>query len=122
MRFLIMVKGNEVSEAGGKPDEAIFEAMSKYHEELEKAGALLDATGLQPTSKGARVRYSRGKPTWTDGPFPESREIVAGYTLIQADSWQEAMDWAMRFPAPFGQNDGEIEIRELFLYEPEDFV
>jgi hypothetical protein len=116
---MIIVKGNKVSEAGDRPDEAIFAAMSDYHEELAKAGALLDASGLQPTSKGARIKYSGGKPTWIDGPFPESKELVAGYTLIQAKSWKEAKDWAMRFPAPFGQNDCEVEVRQL--YELDDF-
>ena len=120
MRFMIIVKGNKISEADDRPDEAIFAAMAKYHEDLARAGALLDASGLQPTAKGARVRYSGGRPTWIDGPFPESKEIVAGYTLIKVQSREEAKDWAMRFPAPFGkEQDCEIEIRQL--YELEDF-
>lgn len=120
MRFMIMVKGNADTEAGVIPDESLFAAMADYHEELAKAGVLLDASGLQPTSKGARVRFSQGKRTWVDGPFTESKEIVAGYTLIQTKTREEAIEWAKRFPAPMGDDvEGEIEIRQL--YELEDF-
>lgn len=120
MRFMIMVKGNADTEAGVIPDESLFAAMADYHEELAKAGVLLDASGLQPTSKGARIRFSKGKRTWIDGPFTESKEIVAGYTLIQTKTREEAIEWAKRFPAPMGDDvDGEIEIRQL--YELEDF-
>jgi hypothetical protein len=95
-------------------------AMGTYHEELAKAGVLLDATGLQPSSKGWRIHYSGGKRTVIDGPFAETRELIAGYTLIQVRSREEAMEWARRFPAPFGeQTDGEVEVRQL--YELEDF-
>lgn len=120
MRFMIMVKGNADTEAGVIPDESLFAAMADYHEELAKAGVLLDASGLQPTSKGARIKFSKGKRTWIDGPFTESKEIVAGYTLIQTKTREEAIEWAKRFPAPMGNDvDGEIEIRQL--YELEDF-
>lgn len=120
MRFMIMVKGNRDTEAGIKPDETLFAAMANYHEELAKAGVLLDASGLQPTAKGTRIRFSRGKRTIVDGPFAESKEIVAGYTLIQVKSREEALEWAKRFPAPVGEEgEGEIEIRQL--YELEDF-
>jgi len=120
MRFMIMVKGNADTEAGVIPDESLFAAMADYHEELAKAGVLLDASGLQPTSKGARVKFSKGKRTWIDGPFTESKEIVAGYTLIQTKTREEAIEWAKRFPAPMGDDvEGEIEIRQL--YELEDF-
>ncbi|RKF30736.1 YciI family protein [Paraburkholderia fungorum] len=120
MRFMIIVKATAVSEAGGSPDEALMTAMGAYHEELAKAGVLLDATGLQPSSKGWRIRYSAGKRTVIDGPFAETKELIAGYTLIQVRSREEAMEWARRFPAPFGeQADGEIEVRQL--YELEDF-
>lgn len=120
MRFMIMVKGNADTEAGVIPDESLFAAMADYHEELAKAGVLLDASGLQPTSKGARVKFSKGKRTWIDGPFTESKEIVAGYTLIQTKTREEAIEWAKRFPAPMGNDvEGEIEIRQL--YELEDF-
>ena len=120
MRFMIIVKGNRDTEAGVIPDDSLFAAMAEYHEELAKAGVLLDASGLQPTSKGARIRFSGGKRIWIDGPFTESKEIVAGYTLIQVKSREEGLEWAKRFPAPHGDNaEGEIEIRQL--YELEDF-
>lgn len=120
MRFMIIVKATALSEVGGPPDEALMAAMGAYHEELVKAGVLLDATGLQPSSKGWRIRYSAGKRTVIDGPFAETKELIAGYTLIQVRSREEAMEWARRFPAPFGeQADGEIEVRQL--YELEDF-
>lgn len=120
MRFMIIVKASALSEAGGAPDEALMAAMGAYHEELVKAGVLLDATGLQPSSKGWRIRYNAGKRTVIDGPFAETKELIAGYTLIQVRSREEAMEWARRFPAPFGeQADGEIEVRQL--YELEDF-
>jgi hypothetical protein len=119
MRFMIMVKANPDSEAGVRPDEKIFSEMADYHEQLAKAGVLLDASGLQPTSKGFRVKYSGGRRTLIDGPFTESKELIAGYTLIQVKSREEAVEWAKRFPAPFGEQDAEIEIRQLF--ELEDF-
>jgi len=117
---MVIVKGNKVTESGLKPDEKLMSDMADYHEQLAKAGVLLDASGLQPTSKGFRVKYSGGKRTVIDGPFTESKELIAGYTLIQVKSREEALEWAKRFPAPFGeQEDGEIEIRQL--YELEDF-
>ena len=120
MRYMIIVKATADSEAGVMPDESLFAAMAKYHEELAKAGVLLDATGLHPSSKGWRIRYAGGKRTVVDGPFAETKELIAGYTLIQVRSREEAMEWARRFPAPFGeQADGEIEVRQLF--ELDDF-
>lgn len=120
MRFMILVKANKDSEAGVMPEEGLIAEMAAYHEELAKAGALLEASGLQPTSKGARIKYSGGRRTLVDGPFTESKELVAGYTVIKVKSREEAMDWAMRFPAPFGEGaEAEIEIRQLF--EIEDF-
>jgi hypothetical protein len=121
MGFRILVKGNKETEAGVFPEERenLIAAMADYHEELAKAGVLLDASGLQPTSKGARNKFSGGKRTWIDGPFTESKEIIAGYTLIQVKSREEGMEWAKRFPSPHGEADGEIEIRQL--YELEDF-
>jgi hypothetical protein len=117
---MIIVKGNKDSEAGKMPEEALVAAMASYHQELVKAGALLDASGLQPTSKGVRIRFSGGRRTVIDGPFTESKELIAGYTLIQVKSREEAMEWARRFPSPVGENEeGEIEIRQL--YELEDF-
>ncbi len=121
MRFMIIVKGNADTEAGVMPDESLMAEMAQYHEELVKAGALLDASGLQPTSKGSRIRYSKGRRIVVDGPFTESKELIAGYTIIQVKSREEAMEWARRFPAPFGEDrEGEIEIRQLF--ELEDFA
>ncbi|MGH8797276.1 MAG: YciI family protein [Caldimonas sp.] len=120
MRYMIIVKATADSEAGKMPDESLLAAMAKYHEELARAGVLLDATGLQPSSRGWRVRYAGGKRKVVDGPFAETKELIAGYTLIQVRSRDEAMEWARRFPAPFGeQADGEIEVRQLF--ELDDF-
>ncbi|AIO69632.1 YciI family protein [Burkholderia oklahomensis] len=126
MRFMIMVKANATSESGAMPDESLIAAMATYHEELAKAGVLLDASGLQPSSKGWRVRYSGGRRTVVDGPFTETKELIAGYTLIQVRSRDEALEWTRRFPAPFGEReDGEIEVRQLFElddFEPSDAV
>ena len=120
MRFMIIVKATPGSEAGEMPDDALLAAMAGYHEELVKAGVLLDATGLQPSSKGWRVRYAAGRRSVIDGPFAETKELIAGYTLIQVRSKDEAMEWARRYPAPFGEGvDGEIEVRQLF--ELDDF-
>ncbi|SDD30414.1 YciI family protein [Paraburkholderia lycopersici] len=122
MRFMIMVRANALSESGETPDDPeMFAEMASYHEALAKAGVLLDASGLQPSSRGFRVRYRDGKPTIVDGPFTETKELIAGYTLIQVRSRDEALEWARRFPAPFGKHDdGEIEVRQL--YELEDFA
>src|ERR1700758_422373 len=120
MRFMIMVKATAASETGVMPEDSLIAAMATYHEALAQAGVLLDASGLQPSSKGWRIRYCGGKRTVLDGPFAETKELVAGYTLIQVRSREEAMEWARRFPAPFGEMaDGEIEVRQLF--ELEDF-
>lgn len=121
MRFMILVKATVQSEKGmGELTEEMVDAMTTYHEELAKAGALLDASGLQPTSKGWRVRYSRQGRTVVDGPFTETKELVAGYTLIQVRSREEALEWSRRFPNPaLDGGDGEIEVRQL--YEFEDF-
>ncbi len=120
MRFMIIVKATKDSEAGVMPEEKLIAEMAKYHEELQKAGMLLDASGLQASSKGWRIKYSKGKSTVVDGPFAETKELIAGYTLIQAKSRQEALEWTKRFPNPaIGGKDGEIEVRQLF--ELEDF-
>lgn len=120
MRFMIMVRAHAQSESGATPDEKLMAAMATYHEELAKAGVLLDANGLQPSSKGWRVSYSGGKRTIIDGPFAETKELIAGYTLIQVRSREEALEWARRFPAPFGETqDCAIEVRPL--YEFDDF-
>lgn len=115
MRFIILVKATSASEAGEMQEPSMMAAMAAYHEQLAQSGVLLDATGLQPSSKGWRVRYSGGKRTVVDGPFAQTSELIAGYTLIEARSREEAMEWARRFPAPFGeQAEGEIEVRQLF--------
>src|SRR6058998_3085990 len=100
MRFMIVVKASQDSEAGVMPHEKILGEMAKYHEELQKAGVLLDASGLQATSKGWRIQYSGQKRTVVDGPFSEAKELIAGYTIIQVKSREEAMEWARRFPNP----------------------
>ena len=120
MRFMIMVKATAETEAeletglGKAPDEALFAAMADYHEQLVKAGMLIDGSGLHPSARGKRIAYKGGKRLVTDGPFTETKEIIAGYTIIRAASWEEAMEWAMRFPNPMGEgNEAEIEIRQL---------
>jgi len=122
MRFMIIVKATKDSETEVMPIgpkwEPVFAEMAKYHEELHRAGVLLDASGLQPSSKGWRIKYSGGKRTVIDGPFTEAKELVAGYTLIQVKSREEALEWARRFPNP-ALADGEIEVRQL--YELDDF-
>jgi hypothetical protein len=120
MRFMIIVKATKDSEAGVMPEEKLIAKMAKYHEELAKAGMLLDASGLQASSKGWRITYSGEKHQFVDGPFAETKELIAGYTLIKAKSREEAVEWTKRFPNPaIGGKDGEIEVRQLF--ELEDF-
>jgi hypothetical protein len=120
MKFMMIVKANKDSEAGVMPSEELIAAMGKYNEELMKAGALVDLAGLQPSSKGARIRFSGGKRTLVDGPFTETKELIAGYWIIQVPSREEAIRWAMRVPCPHGEDkDGEIEIRQFF--ELDDF-
>src|SRR3990172_4733030 len=114
MRFMILVKANKESEAGVKPPEELFAEMADYHEQLVKAGVLLDGSGLQPSAKGWRIRYAGGKRTVIDGPFTEAKELIAGYTLIQVKSREEALEWSRRFPNPtIGGKDCEIEVRQL---------
>ena len=121
MRFMILVKATARSERGmSELTEEMIEAMTTYHEELSNAGALLDAAGLKPTSTGWRVRYSRQGRNVIDGPFAESKELVAGYTLIQVRSREEALEWSRRFPSP-ALDGGEAEIEVRPLYEFEDF-
>ena len=120
MRFMIVVKASKEFEAGVMPEEKLIAAMATYHEELAKAGVLLDGTGLQPSSKGWRIKYKGDKRTVVDGPFAETKELIAGYTLIQVKSRAEALEWTKRFPNPQGEGrDAEIEMRQLF--ELEDF-
>jgi hypothetical protein len=118
---MIIVKATRESEAGLMPKEDLMGVMARYHEELAKAGALLDGSGLQPSSKGFRIKYTGAKRTVVDGPFTEAKELIAGYTLIQVKSGEEALEWARRFPNPAGEGkDAEIEVRQLF--ELEDFA
>lgn len=120
MKYMIIVKANADSEAGVMPGEDLLSAMQKYHEELANAGLLVDASGLKPTSKGWRVRYASGKCSVIDGPFAETRELIAGYTIIEVKSRAEAVEWTARFPNPaIDGSDCEIEVREFF--ELEDF-
>ena len=118
MRFMILLKADRYTEAGILPDERLLAEMGKYNEELVKAGVLLAAEGLHPSSKGVRVRFSGRKRTVIDGPFTESKELIAGFWLIQVKSKDEAIDWLKRCPNPF-PGESEIEIRQVF--EAEDF-
>jgi hypothetical protein len=121
MRFMMIVKASEGSERGDLPPEKMLADMGKYNEELAKAGVLLDADGLRPSSEGARVYYSGSKRTVVDGPFAESKELIAGFWLIQAKSLDEAIEWAKKAPNPHGEGaETHIEIRRLF--ELEDFA
>ena len=119
MRFMVMVKATKDSEAGVLPDEKLLADMGKFNEELVKAGVMLAGEGLQPSSKGARVRFSGAKRTVIDGPFAETKELVAGFWLWQVKSKEEAIEWVKRCPNPFSGTESEIEIRQVF--EAEDF-
>lgn len=119
MRFMIIVKASKDSEAGVMPSEQLLTEMGKFNEELAKAGVLLAAEGLHPSSKGARVRFSGNKRTVIDGPFAETKELIAGYWLWQVKSKEEAIEWVKRCPNPHNEQ-GEVEIRQVF--EPEDFA
>jgi len=118
MRFMIIVKATKDSEAGVMPGEQLLTAMGKFNEDLVNAGVLLAGDGLHPSSKGARVRFSGEKRTVIDGPFPETKELIAGYWLWQVNSKEEAIEWVKRCPNPHN-DETEIEIRQVF--EAEDF-
>ena len=121
MKFMMIVKASKDSEAGIMPSEELLSAMGKYNEELFKAGVMLDGAGLQASSKGARIKFSGDKRTVIDGPFAETKELIAGYWIIQVKSREEAIEWAKRVPAPHGEGqEGEIEIRQFF--ELDDFA
>ncbi len=119
MRFMIIVKASKDSEAGKLPSEELLAAMGKYNEELVDAGILLGGEGLQPSSQGARVRFSGDQRIVTDGPFTETKELIAGYWLWQVKSKEEAIEWVKRCPNPMPGTEAEIEIRPVF--ENEDF-
>jgi len=118
MRFMVIVKANKDSEAGVMPSEKLLTEMGKYNEDLVKAGVLLAGEGLHPSSKGARVKFSGSKRTVTDGPFTETKELIAGFWLWQVKSMEEAIEWVRRCPNPF-DGESEIEIRQVF--EADDF-
>ena len=119
MRFMIIRKADRSTEAGVMPSEELIAAMGKYNEELVRAGVMLQGDGLKPSSKGARVTFSGGKPTVIDGPFAESKELIAGFSIIDVKSKDEAIEWVKRWPTIDGDGNVEIEIRQL--YELEDF-
>ena len=119
MRFMIIVKASPDSEAGVMPSEELMAAMGNFNEELAKAGILIDCDGLQPSSRGARVRFSGDERTVIDGPFAETKELIAGYWIWQVESKQEAIEWVKRCPNPMPGTEAEIEIRQV--YEAEDF-
>lgn len=119
MRFMIIVKATADTEAGKRADDELFHDMAAYHEEMDKAGVLLGGSGLQPSAKGWRIKYDGSKRTLVDGPFTETKELIAGYTIIQTKSREEAVEWSKRFPNPMGRGERcEIEVRQL--YELED--
>ena len=119
MRFMIIVKADKNSEAGVMPSTELLTEMGKYNEELVKAGVMLAGEGLHPSSKGARVRFSGSKRTVIDGPFAETKELIAGFWLIQVKSKEEAIEWVKRIPNPMPGSESEIEIRQVF--EADDF-
>jgi hypothetical protein len=121
MRFMVMVRATKSSESGALPDEKLLADMGKFNEELMQAGVMLAGDGLQPSSKGARVRFSAGnRRTVIDGPFPETKELIAGYWMWQVKSKQDALQWLTRCPHPFPGQEAEIEVRQV--YEAEDFA
>jgi hypothetical protein len=119
MRFMLLVKADKNSEAGVLPDEKMLSEMGKFNQEMIDAGVMLAGEGLQPSSKGARVKFSGEKRTVTDGPFAETKELVAGFWIIQVNSLKEAIEWVKRCPNPMPGTESVIEIRQIF--ELEDF-
>ena len=119
MRFMVIVKASKDSEAGKMPSQELLTEMGNFNEELVKAGVLLAGEGLHPSSKGARIRFNGSKRTVIDGPFSETKELVAGFWLIQAKSIDEAIEWMKRCPNPMPGEESELEIRQVF--EAEDF-
>jgi hypothetical protein len=119
MRFMILIKANKDSEAGVMPDTQLLADMGKFNEELVKAGVMLAGEGLQPSSKGARVKFAGNKRTVVDGPFAETKELIAGFWIWQVKSKAEAIEWVKRCPNPFPEGESEVEIRQVF--ESDDF-
>jgi len=123
MRFMMIVKANEATEAGVVPSLEQIQAWNVFEEEMRTAGVLIDQAGLRPTKDGARIHFSGDKKTVIDGPFAETKEVIAGYCILDVKSREEAIAWAMRVPNPHPEGgETNIEIRQLFLYEPEDFA
>ncbi|WP_226658886.1 YciI family protein [Pseudalkalibacillus hwajinpoensis] len=114
MLFMLIVKASRNSEAGNLPSAELREAMSTYNQELVKAGVRVMAKGLHPSSNGLRISYPHGAPVVTEGPFPETKEITAGFILIDVESKEEAVEWAMRMPDPQGHGEGQVELRQVF--------
>ena len=119
MRFMIIRKADKETEAWAKPSMALVDAMMAYNEEMIRAGVMLGGDGLKPSARGARIKFSKGKPKITDGPFAEAKELVAGYTIIQVASRDEALAWVKKWPVEDGDGEVELELREL--YEADDF-
>jgi hypothetical protein len=119
MRFMILIKANKDSEAGVMPDTQLLADMGKFNEELVKAGVMLAGEGLHPSSKGARVKFAGNKRTVVDGPFAETKELIAGFWIWQVKSKAEAIEWVKRCPNPFPEGESEVEIRQVF--ESDDF-
>ncbi|HTD06582.1 YciI family protein [Undibacterium sp.] len=119
MRFMIIRKADKSAEAGELPDEKLIAAMGRYNEELMKAGIMLAGEGLQPSAKGARIKFSGGKPRIVDGPFTEAKELIAGFTMIDVRSREEALEWVKRWPPLDGGGEVELELRQV--YEAADF-
>ena len=120
MRFMVIVKASMDSEAGKMPSEEMLAAMGKFNEEMVKAGIMLDGAGLQSSQKGARIRFTGGKRSVVDGPFAETKELIAGFWILQCRSKAEVIEWMRRCPNPYPQDGGYVEIRQLF--EEEDFA
>jgi len=119
MKFMIIRKADKDTEAGLMPTEQLVTDMLKYNEEMIRAGVMFDGMGLQPSVKGARIKFRDGKPTVIDGPFAEAKELIAGFTLIQVKSREEALEWVKRWPPIDGNGNVELELRQI--YEAEDF-
>ena len=119
MRVMVMIKATRASEAGEMPSEALLAEMGKFNEDLVKAGVMLGGEGLHPSRRGKRVRFAEGKRTVVDGPFAETKELIAGYWIWECKSLQEAIDWAKKCPNPHNADDSTLEIRQIFA--PEDF-
>lgn len=119
MRFMIIRKADRETEAWARPSRALVDAMMAYNERMIRAGIMLGGDGLKPSARGAQIKFSKGKPKITDGPFAEAKELVAGFTIIQVGSREEALDWVKQWPVEDGDGEVELELREL--YEADDF-